>query len=74
MNEREVTLEMMQGFAQHIGVPESCVFQVSAKTGFGVNDMLQSACSVAAEKLGSLTPPSCECHHIIAAHQNMISS
>ena len=69
MDEREVTLEMMQSFARHIEIPETCVFQVSAKTGLGVNDMLQTACSVALEKLGgSSEPQSCECHYIIAPH------
>ena len=37
---KEVTLEMMQQFARHVEFPENCVFEVSAKTGEGINNML----------------------------------
>ena len=48
---KEVTLEMMQKFARHVEFPESCVFEVSAKTGEGVDDMLATVCSTALDKI-----------------------
>lgn len=74
MHEREVTLEMMQSFARHIELPESCVFEVSAKTGFGVDDMLKTACSVALEKFGEgLQQQPCESQNIINIILHMLS-
>ena len=53
---KEVTLEMMQRFARHVEFPENCVFEVSAKTGEGVRDMLVTVCSTAVEKIRRNTP------------------
>ena len=50
-HEKEVTLEMMQRFAQHVDFPENCVFEVSPKTGSGITNMLQTVCSTAVEKI-----------------------
>ena len=50
-SQKEITLEMMQTFARHVEFPESCVFEVSAKTGEGVGDMLTTICSTAMDKM-----------------------
>ena len=50
-HEKEVTLELMQGFARHVEFPQNCVFEVSAKTGSGVTEMLKTVCSTAVEKI-----------------------
>ena len=50
-HEKEVTLELMQGFARHVEFPENCVFEVSARTGSGITDMLKTVCCTAVEKM-----------------------
>jgi GTPase SAR1 family protein len=53
---KEVTLEMMQRFARHVEFPEGCVFEVSAKTGEGVDNMLVTLCSTAVDRIRRNTP------------------
>jgi small GTP-binding protein len=68
-HQREITLEMMQGFAQHVEFPENCVFEVSAKTGSGIADMLKTVCSTAVERIRRHTQDRhCECHSIYLLH------
>ena len=50
-HQKEITLATMQLFAKHVEFPENCVFEVSAKTGAGINDMLRTVCSTAVEKV-----------------------
>ena len=50
-DDKEVTLEMMRRFAKHVNFSESCVFEVSPKTGSGISDMLRTVCSTAIEKI-----------------------
>ena len=49
-HDREVTLDMLYGFSLHYDIPGSCVFEVSAKTGAGVKDMLRNLCATALER------------------------
>ena len=49
-NEREVTLDMMNGFAAHCNVGRRHVFEVSAKTGEGVNSMLKVLCDAVVDQ------------------------
>ena len=51
MHEKEVTIEMMKSFASHLGFQEGCVFEVSAKTGAEVANMLKTLCSTAVDRI-----------------------
>lgn len=42
--EREITFEMLQSFAGHLNIPLENVFEVSASTGEGVDEMLTALC------------------------------
>ena len=49
-NEREVTPDMLNGFAAHCHVSKKYVFEVSAKTGDGVNSMLNVLCTAVVDQ------------------------
>ena len=49
-NEREVTVDMLNGFAAHCNVSKKYVFEVSAKTGDGVNSMLKVLCTAVVDQ------------------------
>ena len=49
-NEREVTLDMLNSFAAHCNVSKKYVFEVSAKTGDGVNSMLKVLCTAVVDQ------------------------
>lgn len=42
--QREVTTDMLNSFASHFNIRPECVFEVSARTGKGVEDMLKALC------------------------------
>ncbi|XP_064385008.1 ras-related protein Rab-4A-like [Halichondria panicea] len=48
--EREVSREMLLGFSSHYGVEEARVFEISSKTGEGVDDMLQTLAETVVEQ------------------------
>ena len=55
-HQKEVTLTMMERFADHVGFSSESVFQVSAKTGAGIDDMLKAVCAQAMEKFRHNSP------------------
>ena len=42
--EREVSMDMLHGFARHVNIPLNFVFEVSSQTGEGVEELLTSIC------------------------------
>ncbi len=48
-HEREVTTDMLHGFAGHYNIDEASVFEVSARTGAGVKEMLKALCTAAVD-------------------------
>lgn len=42
--DKEVTLEMLQNFASHLHIPVECVFEASALSGEGVEEMIDALC------------------------------
>ena len=50
-HEREVTTDMMHSFADHMEILQSCVFEISSKTGSEVKNMLKSLCSMTIERM-----------------------
>ena len=56
---REVTRDALLEFAQHYGIREDHVFEVSAVTGEGVDEMLTSLCEAVVEQFyrGSSSQP-----------------
>ena len=67
-HEREISLEMMQSFARHVEFPKNCVFEVSAKTGSGIKDMLKTVCSTALEKIRGNSESPCKSYHFLAVY------
>ena len=49
-SQREVTSEMLQQFGSHYAVSQTCVFEVSAKTGEGVEPMINLLCEAVIEQ------------------------
>lgn len=49
-HEREVTSDMLNGFAAHYNIGQNHVFEVSARTGKGVNNMLKVLCTAVVEQ------------------------
>ncbi len=49
-HEREVTTDMLHGFAGHYNIDEASVFEVSARTGAGVKEMLKALCTAAVDQ------------------------
>ena len=62
-HEREVTSDMLYGLAAHYNISKTCVFEVSARTGAGVRNMLRVLCMTAVEQYqhGSMDVPPREC-------------
>lgn len=56
---KEISLETILRFAKHVDFPENCVFEVSAKTGEGIADMLTTVCQNAVEKIRRNAPNDC---------------
>ena len=58
-HEREVTLDMLNGLAAHINISKTCVFEVSARTGAGIKNMLKVLCTTAIDQYqrGSMGVP-----------------
>lgn len=58
-HEREVTSDMLYGLAAHYNISKTCVFEVSARTGAGVRNMLRVLCMTAVEQYqhGSMDVP-----------------
>ena len=48
--EREVSRGMLLGFSSHYGVEEARVFEISSKTGEGVDNMLQTLAEAVVEQ------------------------
>lgn len=42
--EREVSMDMLYGFARHVNIPLDFVFEVSSQSGSGVEELLTSLC------------------------------
>lgn len=64
-HEKEITAEMMKSFAQHMGFSQTCVFEVSSKTGSEVKNMLRTLCTEAVERIQrSTSERSGECTHM----------
>ena len=49
-HEREVTADMLYAFADHYNISKTCVFEVSARTGAGVKNMLKALCAATIEQ------------------------
>ncbi len=49
-DEREVSREMLLGFSSHYGVDDSRVFEVSSKTGEGVDEVLHILTEIVVER------------------------
>ena len=62
-HEREVTSDMLNGLAAHYNISKTCVFEVSARTGSGVRNMLRFLCMTAIENYqhGSVDVPPRKC-------------
>ena len=50
-HERDVTMDMMHNFADHMEILQSCVFEISSKTGSEVKNMLKRLCSMTIERM-----------------------
>lgn len=49
-SQREVTSDMLQQFGSHYAVSQTCMFEVSAKTGQGVEPMINTLCEAVIEQ------------------------
>ena len=65
-HEKEITVQMMKSFAQHMGFSQNCVFEVSSKTGAEVKNMLRTLCTVAVEQVQrNISERPRECPHVV---------
>ena len=55
-NDREVAMDSLHSFAEHLGIPLKYVFEVSSLTGEGVEKMISDLCDAVVSQfiLGSL--------------------